>query len=155
MLFFHHFWAIFALFRAEGNFFFVGPIFSHFWISARFPFYTRRPDSQHLQAPRCSLLHVSYAEVRPREIWDKQTNTRMSETHISHDTNTLKIADVGPLHTCSNTIGKPAQAKMTRSVIIHRPYKYKTPPNPKIHPAIPQSPLKNPKISGTKKQPKE
>ena len=29
------------------KFLFFGRFFSHFWISARFPFYTRRPDSQH------------------------------------------------------------------------------------------------------------
>ena len=31
----------------RGSFSIFWPIFSHFWISARFPFYTRRPDSQH------------------------------------------------------------------------------------------------------------
>ena len=31
----------------RGPFSFFWPIFSHFWISARLPFYTRRPDSQH------------------------------------------------------------------------------------------------------------
>ena len=36
---------IFSLFL--GHFSpFLRPIFSHFWISARFPFYARRPDSQ-------------------------------------------------------------------------------------------------------------
>ena len=44
--FFRHFWAIFSPCRAEGLFFFLGQFFSHFWISARFPFYTRPPDSQ-------------------------------------------------------------------------------------------------------------
>ena len=29
----------------RGPFSIFWPIFSHFWISARFPFYTRRPDS--------------------------------------------------------------------------------------------------------------
>ena len=45
--FFRHFGAIFSPFRAEGHFLyiFLAPIFSHFWISARFPFYTRRPDT--------------------------------------------------------------------------------------------------------------
>ena len=44
--FFRHFWAILSPFRAEGHFLFSGQFFSQFWISARFPFYTRRPDSQ-------------------------------------------------------------------------------------------------------------
>ena len=43
---FSPFGASFSPCRAEGHFLFFGPIFSHFWISARFPFYTRRPDSQ-------------------------------------------------------------------------------------------------------------
>ena len=44
-LFFRHFWGTIhfgprAIFYSSAN-------FSHFWISACFPFYTRRPDSQH------------------------------------------------------------------------------------------------------------
>ena len=39
------FLGIFSLFRAVGHFLFCG-LFSHFRISARFPFFTRRPDSQ-------------------------------------------------------------------------------------------------------------
>ena len=42
---FCYFLAIFSPFRAEGHFLFFA-IFFPFWISARFPFYTRRPDSQ-------------------------------------------------------------------------------------------------------------
>ena len=45
-LFFRHSWAIFSPFRAEGHSLFFGQFFSHFWISARFPFYARQPDSQ-------------------------------------------------------------------------------------------------------------
>ena len=37
-----HFYPI----SGRGPFSIFWPIFSHFWISARFPFYTRRPDSQ-------------------------------------------------------------------------------------------------------------
>ena len=33
------FFAIFPLFQAEGHFLFFGQFYSHFWISARFPFY--------------------------------------------------------------------------------------------------------------------
>ena len=44
--FFRHFWAIFFPTSGRWPFSIFWPIFSHFWISARFPFYTRRPDSQ-------------------------------------------------------------------------------------------------------------
>ena len=43
-LFFGHFFAI----SGQGPFSIFWPILSHFWISACFPFYTRRPDSQGL-----------------------------------------------------------------------------------------------------------
>ena len=47
-IFFGHFWAIFFPISGRGPFSIFQPIFSHFWISARFPFYTRQPDSQSL-----------------------------------------------------------------------------------------------------------
>ena len=55
--FFHHFWAIFAPLRTFSIF---GPIFSHFWISPRFAFYSMRPDSQTQMAGLLSLvLHLT------------------------------------------------------------------------------------------------
>ena len=47
--------AIFSYFGPRARFSIFGPIFSHFWISARFPFCTRRPDSQ----AKFGLFHQS------------------------------------------------------------------------------------------------
>ena len=44
---FSPFWGHFFPISGRGPFSIFWPIFSHFWISARFPFHTRRPDSQH------------------------------------------------------------------------------------------------------------
>ena len=46
----------------RGPFSIFRPIFSHFRVSARFPFYTRRPDSQFLTV--LLLLHVLFCICR-------------------------------------------------------------------------------------------
>ena len=76
-LFFRNFWAIFCPFRAEGHFLFFGQFF-HFWILARFPFYTRRPDSQLLaRSSLCWGMSKAPEPLPSQKIWRKITPVKI------------------------------------------------------------------------------